>query len=473
MTAVARGAPRVLDRSEVPMVLVAAAVAVVLGALAGAFGLVVPLAVVGFALFVLVAARPHVGAYLYLVSLPVLAGLARGGAIPALRPQEALHVTLLAAVGAGALVRWAAGATWRIRVTRVDVALLVMAALASAWPIARSLAVGERLTTTDVMSTVPLWRYFGLYVMFRVAIRTAAQVRVCLVLVVAGAAVVGVIAIGQSLGVAGIGRFVDRVYPLTEGGVTARGTSTLGNSIAVGDYLNDALAVVLVWIGQRALPRAVTIPAAVVLFGGVLGTGQFSAWVATVIVVAVVVRADRAMLRRLAVALPLAVVALAVAWPVVALRFANLSHGALPPSWRVRLDNITTFYLPRLGGFRFVTGVRPDSVLLAPETWRQYIYLESGYLWLLWVGGIPLLFAFAWWMRVTLRSLHDLASQRRDDVGVAAVAARAALWSLALLMLLDSHLTIRGGADVLFVLVALASNRLVPAPDPAPEASLR
>jgi hypothetical protein len=206
------------------------------------------------------------------------------------------------------------------------------------------------------------------------------------------------------------------------------------------------------------------VPAAVLLFGGILGTGQFSAWVSTMIVVAVLVRANPLLLRRVLVAVPLALVALAVAWPVVALRFAAISNGALPVSWKVRLDNLTTFYLPRLGGFRFVLGVRPDSVLIAPETWRQYIYLESGYLWLLWVGGIPLLLAFVWWLRLTLRSLRSTAASRWDDVGVSAVAARAALWSVAVLMLLDSHLTLRGGADVLFVLIALGSSQLIPVP---------
>ena len=65
----------------------------------------------------------------------------------------------------------------------------------------------------------------------------------------------------------------------------------------------------------------------------------------------------------------------------------------LPQSWQGRIDNLTNFYMPRLAHFRWVLGIRPDTVLPAPETWRDVIYLESGYLWLFWVGGIPLVLA--------------------------------------------------------------------------------
>ena len=70
--------------------------------------------------------------------------------------------------------------------------------------------------------------------------------------------------------------------------------------------------------------------------------------------------------------------------------------GGVPISWLTRWDNLSHFYLPALGDFHFLLGVRPDSVLRAPETWRDVIYLESGYLELLWVGGIPLLLGFVW-----------------------------------------------------------------------------
>ena len=68
-------------------------------------------------------------------------------------------------------------------------------------------------------------------------------------------------------------------------------------------------------------------------------------------------------------------------------------------------------------------GIRPDTVLPAPETWRDVIYLESGYLWLFWVGGIPLVLGFLWLLRHGFRLTRQVTKTRADDIGVAAVAA--------------------------------------------------
>jgi hypothetical protein len=56
-----------------------------------------------------------------------------------------------------------------------------------------------------------------------------------------------------------------------------------------------------------------------------------------------------------------------------------------------------------------------------------------------------------------------VAAARTDDVGTAAVAAWVALWVLVILTVLDIHVTLRGGADLLFVLLGVACSRLVPA----------
>ena len=154
-----------------------------------------------------------------------------------------------------------------------------------------------------------------------------------------------------------------------------------------------------------------------------------------------------------------------VAWPVVSTRLAGFGSGGgplLPQSWQGRIDNLTNFYVPRLAHFRWVGGIRPDTVLPAPETWRDVIYLESGYLWLFWVGGIPLVLGFLWFLRNGFRVTRQVAKERADDVGVAAVATRAALWCLLILSLIDPHLTLRGGADLLFCLLGLAANQNVP-----------
>ena len=109
--------------------------------------------------------------------------------------------------------------------------------------------------------------------------------------------------------------------------------------------------------------------------------------------------------------------------------------------------------------------VASDPSAIVPFT-RDVIYLESGYLWLFWVGGIPLVLAFLWLLRNGFRLTRQVASTRADDVGVAAVAARAALWCLLILSLIDPHLTLRGGADLFFCLLGLAANLNVPITHP-------
>jgi hypothetical protein len=223
-----------------------------------------------------------------------------------------------------------------------------------------------------------------------------------------------------------------------------------------------------VWLvrGRRPLPLIAAMCG--LIFLGILGTGQFSAWFEIMIVV-VVVAVNEGQVRRLMKWLgPVAIVGAIVAWPVVSTRLAGFgsSEGLLPHSWLGRIDNLTNFYVPRMSGFKWTLGVRPDTVLPAPETWRDVIYLESGYLWLFWVGGIPLFLGFLWFLRHGFRVTREVAHSRADDIGVAAVATRAALWCLLILSLIDPHLTLRGGADLFFCLLGLTANLNVPPTHP-------
>jgi hypothetical protein len=88
------------------------------------------------------------------------------------------------------------------------------------------------------------------------------------------------------------------------------------------------------------------------------------------------------------------------------------------------------------------------------------VYVESGHTWLLWTGGIPFLLAFFYFLWTTIKTVGRIARERMDAIGVAAIASFASLWLLAVLMTLDPHLTLRGSADALFALLALACTAM-------------
>ena len=436
--------------------------AVVAGAATAAGGgPAVAVALAGAALFVLVVTRPVAAAYLFIAALPFIAGIERGLVVPQMRPHEALQAFVTVAVLAGVYVRVLRGDTLSVRATRLDRAILALATLGSLWPLLWLLVRGQDPTSTDVFSTVTLWRLAALYALFRYVVRTPQQVRRCLWILLAGASALAVFAVLQSIGLPTIS-----VSAEAGGG---RGNATLSSSIAVGDYLAYSLAVVLGLYLRGATSGRLLAGVGTVLVIGVLGTGQFSAWIAAPIVLLAIAAHERQLARLATRALPALAVGLVVAWPVVGRRLSGFGGDlGYPSSWHGRIDNLTNFYLPELGGFRWILGVRPDPVLPAPETWRDVIYLESGVLWLLWVGGIPMLLAFGWFLYTAFRHTHRVAVSRSDDIGVVSLAAFGSLCAMSVLMTIDMHLTLRGGGDLLFILLGLSANRLVP-PSPGPD----
>jgi hypothetical protein len=87
-----------------------------------------------------------------------------------------------------------------------------------------------------------------------------------------------------------------------------------------------------------------------------------------------------------------------------------------------------------------------------------WVWIESGYIWLLWGGGVPLLASFLFFTYVVATRGSRLARTRRDAVGAAGAAAFVGVVVIAVLMVFDPHLTYRGSGDEAFALIALMAS---------------
>jgi hypothetical protein len=439
------------------------AVAVLAGGGSAAFlGPFAALAVLAVALFVLCAVHPASAAYIYLGTLPFLAGIDRDVLVPLVRPNEALLALMLAGAAAGGYLRYVRGDEFRLRIRALDVPLFVFAVLSLLWPVAWLLLREQAPDAADLAALLPVCKLIALLVLVRTSVRTTEQLLRLARTVIWPAVVVAVIAILQTLGVAPVISLLDTLWNgdgSDVAGLAERGTTTFASPIATGDYLVLALAL-LVALGVRHLiGRREMLSAALVLIPGILAAGQFSTWASAGVVGTSLLYQYPQLRRRVIRLLPALGLAALVGLPAFVNRLSQFGDGfAVPPSWLGRWDNLTSFYLPRLGDFHWVLGVSPNSVLPAPETWRDTIYMEYGYLQFLWVGGVPLLVAFAWLSVVVLRHARRVSADP-GPVGAYASALRAGWWMVLALSLIDIHLVLRGTGELIFLGLAIVGGR--------------
>jgi hypothetical protein len=446
-----------------------------LGALAlavGAAPLVVlspSLAVAGVSALALVAAiwaYPQLGAYLLVAVTPLVAGIDRGSVLPALRPNEALGLLVAVALLARGFTRLAAGAPMRIRFNRIDGSILLLAVLSSIFPLLWMIGRGRAVTADDILHALELWKYYAIFVMVRSSVRTEQQVRTCLWLSMGAGSIVALVAILQSMNLFGVPGLLATWYaPAGEARVldNSRGTSTLSQSFAVADLMIFNLAIALGFLARGDRRRWLLFGLAGIFLVGTIASGQISGFIGLLIGLGAVGFVTGQLKRVLGLICALPVAGLAL-WPVIERRLSGFdSPGLLPQSWSARLDNLRTFFWPEIfSDWNLVLGVRAAARVPSPE-WRRalgipgdYVFIESGHTWLLWTGGIPLLIAFFVFLWTTMSAVGRVARERMDAIGVAAVASYTSLAVVAVLMTLDTHLNLRGSADLLFSLLALA-----------------
>lgn len=407
---------------------------------------------------------PQLAAYLVVGLTPLTVGISRGAALPVVRPNEAIALLAGGTLAVRGLVRMRTGRLPRFRLDRVELAIILMAVANSGVVLLWMALRQQQISTDDVLYALVLWKLLGLYFLVRFSVRTDRQVLRCLWISLAAACVVAVLAILQSLGVAGVPGILNSFYAsglATSGLETGRGSSTLGLPAATADLMVFSLAIVAgMWTRLRA-QKIVLAAAAVLFLMGALSAAEFSSaigLVAGIICIAIVLRKPRL----LYVFVPGLLLAGLALRSVIAVRLSGFQSAAgLPTSWTGRLQNLQTYFWPTLFSHgNFLLGVRPAARIVVPTQVTGYVWIESGYTWLLWGGGIPLLLSFVFFVYVTARRGWDAANGAAPDEpgrSVAGVAVFAAIFVITVLMTFDPHLTYRGSADQFFFLLALAA----------------
>jgi lipopolysaccharide/colanic/teichoic acid biosynthesis glycosyltransferase len=435
--------------------------AVVGGGSAAFLGALAPLPVLAAGLFVLCAVRPASAAYVYLGTLPFLAGIDRDALVPLVRPNEALLALLLAGAALGGYLRFVRGDGVRLRFGPLDVPLFVFVVLSTLWPICW-LLLRERVPEgAELAALLPVCKLISLLVLVRTSMRTAPQLVALARVIIWPAVVVAVIAVLQTVGVAPVISLLNTYWNgdgSAVAGLAERGTTTFASPIATGDYLVLALALLITLRLRRLVGRAEALSAALLLAPGILAAGQFSTWASAGVVGTALLYLYPELRRRVLRLLPVLAFAALLGLPALVNRVSQFGDGfSVPPSWLGRWDNLVSYYLPALDNFRWVLGMSPNSVLPARETWRDTVYLEYGYLQFLWVGGLPLLAAFAWLSFVVLRHARRVAVDP-GPVGAYAAALWAGWWMILVLSLIDIHLVLRGTGELIFVGLAIVSG---------------
>jgi hypothetical protein len=417
----------------------------------------------GLAVIACVCARPALGGYLVIGLTPLTAGIDRGHAVPVLRPSEAIAMAVGVALAARAFVGWRTGAAPRMRFSRVELAIVLIALSNSIVPMLWMTARQQPVTQDDLLYALVMWKLAGIYLLVRTSITTYAQAMRCYWLSVAAASIVAVLAILQSLGLFGVPHLLASYYaPFGYTGALehARGSSTLALPAATADLLIYNLGLIAgLWI-IRPRRRVLLGGAGVLFVFGALSAGEFSSAIGLIIgicMIAVVTSYPRL----LSIFVPITGIAIVVLRPVIAARLNGFqSVSGLPVSWTGRLQNLHDYFWPTLfSNWNYLLGVRPSARVPVSYQATGYVWIESGYTWLLWGGGIPLLAAFCYFVYAVLRSSWYEARYRSGAPSVAALAVFVSVIVMSVLMAFDPHLTYRGAAEEMFALLALAGLR--------------
>src|SRR5207302_8441381 len=142
--------------------------------------------------------------------------------------------------------------------------------------------------------------------------------------------------------------------------------------------------------------------------------------------------------------------------PVIGKRLSGFqSASGVPTSWTTRLQNLQGYFWPKLfSDWNWTLGAETAARIQVSTQINGYVWIESGYTWLLWGGGIPLLASYIALAVAVLGKGRGYA-RRAGAAGIADPAVAVAMCSPVVLMVAARDVTLRDSGGRLFMLMTL------------------
>ena len=462
-----------------------AAFALVMGAMIATddnriLGAAVAISIIG-----LVVQYPPFAAWILVAGTPFIVGVPRNLYLPLLRPNEVFLIIVCFALGLRWLFR---SRQFSFKLNSFEMVIGLFAFAGSVLPLVFTYGRLRPLTNDDIFYSITLWKFVAIYAIVRIVIRTPAQVRELLWVTLLASCVIGFMAVLDSRNTANFAFTIANYFPPGNNLINdGRGAATIGNPIGLGGYMaiHSFIAFAMLIKGEK--PAWLLAPIAFMGVFGTMGSGQTSGLIALVAGTIGFVLVTKSIGKVLRYGIPVMLVVSVLVFPVIEARVNGLSNDgtitsyqrdgveSMPPqdqpfaiyvinpgsSWDVREYNLRSVFRPHFEGLDdWLLGVSPQARVPEPDSGvndAQWIWIESGHLWLFWIGGLPLFTAFMIFMFYGTRYMWKAARSREGPVAVAAVASVAAFFSLFVTQTFDPHITLRGSADIFWPLIALAS----------------
>lgn len=468
------------ERSRAIRWAIGAFVASIIGGAALAFGGVLGFGAIGVVLLcVIIWQHPPMAGYVMISLGPLIVGFSRDQVLPRLRPNEALLFVVVAVL----VARWlVTSRRLTFHFNRIDALIGLIVVCGTVLPLAVQVARLNPIPLDDLLYAAVFVRIALLYAVIRATITTELQVRAALALSLGVASFLGILAVMDSMNLANTAERLNRFFPTAAANVDdGRGAATVGNPIGLGVYMgiNALIGLALYFGGQR--PRIWIALGVVCTSLGVLGSGQVGptlSFCIGVVAFGLITHTFGSIAKR---GLVLAVVACILLFPIINARITGLDAWSVSSaqraaietqdpatqaealrqadpgsSWDVRLYNLERFFVPAFDEPRHIVwGVTPQARVESPIEGEEFIWIESGHLWLLWTGGIPMFVTWFVFLAVAMFTSRRVLRSRPGAVGMAAAAAFGGLWIVNVAQTFDPHMTLRGTTEILYPLLAL------------------